>query len=88
MEERGIAQIIDTRRFSIPASQSIRLLVSRHLSCYCNCLKSSMSNYLHLLKLRESTLTLTSFPLVSSRGSDATVALLSGSGTAVDHGPP
>ena len=28
MEERGIAQIIDTRRFSIPASQSIRQLVS------------------------------------------------------------
>ena len=28
MEERGIAQIIDTRRFSIPESQSIRQLVS------------------------------------------------------------
>ena len=28
MEESGIAQIIDTRRFSIPVSQSIRQLVS------------------------------------------------------------
>ena len=28
MEERGIAQIIDTRRFSIPMSQPIRQLVS------------------------------------------------------------
>ena len=27
MEERGIAQIIDTRRFSIPVSRSIRQLV-------------------------------------------------------------
>ena len=47
-----------------------------------------MSNYLHLVNLRESILTRTSFPHVSGRGSDATVALLSGSGTAVDHGPP
>jgi len=31
---------------------------------------------------------LASFPLGSGRGSDATVALLSGSGTAVGHGPP
>src|SRR5208337_1979272 len=42
MEGRGIRQIIESRRFSIPASQSIRLLVSRHLSCYCNCPKASM----------------------------------------------
>jgi len=28
MEERGIAQIIDTRRFSIPVSQSVRFVVS------------------------------------------------------------
>jgi len=28
MEERGIAQIIETGRFSIPVSQSIRQLVS------------------------------------------------------------
>ena len=62
---RGIGQIIDTRRFSIPVSQSIRLLVSRHLSCYCNCLKSSMSNYLHLLKLRVSV-----FALPSSHSRD------------------
>jgi hypothetical protein len=28
MEERGIAQIIDARRFSIPVSQSVRFVVS------------------------------------------------------------
>ncbi len=42
MEERGIAQIIDTRGFRIPVSSSIRELGSRHSSCYRNCQTASI----------------------------------------------
>jgi hypothetical protein len=35
--KRGrMVKIADTRRFSIPVSQSIRQLVSRHFLYYCN----------------------------------------------------